>query len=375
MADGSSLNRAPGKKVLFEQSLEIEQLEKQRPIPRARTRAPQERETLILRSPDIIADRFDSPDIDMAINGQENAIIRATKKEVRQLEIRIATLSKKLAREHGRETATIETVAQRIGTLENDFRAGIGALILEFKNHPFEENSKVDLKYYRVLLEALLATNELIEPAFDEKGFYEKMKEPIRKSRMLKAVRFGVIEAEQFRAGAFAGVTPPNHEKGALSNAPTDAQMGESARVSLENLRWRINELLTVDTTAEQGARALDRMKRQRDLIREALFAIEKFERELPQAENIPDYAQMVHDLPEQAAKRLKKGFAKQFFNRLTNWKEVGDELVETPNPKRFLTEEERDAFFHEAEQMRERLARLVGAYDRVIDTVSTKPV
>lgn len=139
-------------------------------------------------------------------------------------------------------------------------------------------------------------------------------------------------------------------------------------RNKLRDMKKHLAEFMRIGDRPLPDASVIDRMKREYDLIQEATEKFRAFEDDLGGLVAMPDFEHAVDQLPTSVAEKLEPHLSRRLGEVAWFWRDEGEYEVRIPNPKRLISEQEKNALAYEAIKMRERLARISEAYAKVIE-------
>lgn len=337
----------------------------------------------------------DSETVLRALKGTNEKDIKDVAKDRRVLTRDIARLAKRLSKEEGRTPDVWHEVMTRVKSFEHDFVKELGELVTNLKEHPIGSDSEIDAQHFERMVELLTKAQNDAGTLFEVRRFYAPNSDrPLKKMRNFPLVgknkfrvlsKFHIVSeglsfAEKHHGYAFEKVKSPLPDEiiaqgESRKNTPPDFEIRDTSFKTLKSMQVRLAEFLRArDYLPEDrhknfeltSLQIIDRMKRDYDVVQEAVERLEEFERTLEGITAMPDYEHAVGKLPEIAVRKLDKKLPRS--NWLSQDVEGTDEYDLIPNPEKKISDKEKKKILEETQEMLVRLDAISKAYKTVID-------
>lgn len=347
-----------------------------------------------------------------ALEGRNNKDIKNVEKEGQDVERYILKLGNRLSSLEGRTPDAWHEVMKRVQSFDTDFMKELSELIKQLKEHPRDEDSDIDKIHFEALVKALEEVRVPAGIAFEERRFYAKNhdnRRPIKKVRYtsfdlkklhpktfdLKGLgiknrfhflRDGLVLAHGHHTYAFENLPERSDEEikkeiEAGKNTPSDHGLRDTSLETLKSMQMRLAEFFRVrdylpenrHTGELTSVQIIDRMKREYDLVQEAIEKLEEFEILLEGVDTVRDYQHLTKQFPDKTITKMDKKLSKRSW--LAHDIEGTERYELVLNPEKKVSDKEKSKMLGETLEMLVRLDNLAKAYKVVLETLKDKKI
>lgn len=347
---------------------------------------------------------FASDKVTRALEGRNNKDIKNVLKEGREVGRGILKLGNRLSSLEGRAPDAWHEVMKRVQSFDTDFMKELSELIKQLKEHPRDEDSDIDKIHFEALVKALEEVRGNADTAFQVRGFYAKNHDrPIKKARYVSLdlkngwknigiknrfhlLRDGLVVARGHHTYAFENLPERSDEEiakevDARKNTPPDHELRDTSLETLKSMQIRLAEFLRVrDYLPEDihmgeltSVQIIDRMKREYDLVQEAISKLEEFEVLLEGVDTVRDYQHLTKQFPDKAITKMDKKLSKRSW--LAHDIEGTEKYELVLNPEKKVSDKEKSKMLGETLEMLVRLDNVAKAYKIVLETLKDKKI